>query len=192
MRILAISGSTRKESLNRKLLRAIQHCSTQEMQIKLFDGIGTLPIFNQDLECDKTPDVVLDFCHSINNSDGLLISSPEYVRAIPGGLKNAIDWLVSRQEIVKKPIALAHASHRGDDMLSSLRVVLSTVSERFSHDIFLRIPLQAEVSVTEESIYKNSKNVDEIAAFLTQYRHFIVHGSQQIPESKRESHYNAM
>ena len=57
---------------------------------------------------------------------------------MPGGLKNAIDWMVGRPELVGKPIALAHASHRGDEMLHSLRRVLATVSDRFMERPFFR------------------------------------------------------
>lgn len=174
MKILAISGSTRKESLNSKLLCAIQSCSTPDMQIIIYNGLGALPIFNQDLEGDNTPESVLEFCQAIDSCDGLVISSPEYVRAIPGGLKNAIDWLVSRQEVMSKPIALAHASHRGDDMLLSLRVVLATVSERFTEEVFLRIPLQSTESVTEKTICENSEHKKRILEFLTQLNQFIV------------------
>jgi NAD(P)H-dependent FMN reductase len=66
---------------------------------------------------------------AVARADGLVIACPEYVRALPGGFKNAVDWLVSRDEIIVKPIALIHASHRGDDMLEQLRLVLGTVSE---------------------------------------------------------------
>ena len=74
---------------------------------------------------------------AIARSDGVLVCSPEYVRGIPGGLKNAIDWLVSGDQIVGRPIALVHASHRGEDMLQALRAVLSTVSAA-QFTLFLR------------------------------------------------------
>jgi chromate reductase, NAD(P)H dehydrogenase (quinone) len=64
-------------------------------------------------------------------------------------LKNAIDWLVSREEIVDKPIALMHASHGGHEMLDHLRLVLSTVSQKFSQDLFLQFRLR---SLSKEEI----------------------------------------
>ena len=144
MEFLAISGSSRRISTNTAMLRAVSEIMQPEHAIRVFDRIGDLPVFSPDLEAHPLPRPVQDFIAMIKRSDGLIISGPEYVRAIPGGLKNAIDWLVSRDEIISKPIVLMHASHRGDDMLAQIRVVLSTVSSRFSEDIFLRFELMAK------------------------------------------------
>ncbi|MBY5457753.1 NADPH-dependent FMN reductase [Rhizobium beringeri] len=141
MRILAISGSARLNSTNTAMLRAIRTIAPSDIEVSIFDGVGRLPVFSPDLEGESLPEAVRDFIDVIAQSDGVIIASPEYVRSIPGGLKNAIDWLVSGDEIVHKPIALLHASHRGDDMLAGLRTVLATITDRFAGDIFLRLPL---------------------------------------------------
>ncbi|MFD2207348.1 NADPH-dependent FMN reductase [Kiloniella antarctica] len=141
MKILAISGSTRQASTNTAMLRSIASVAPSDVQINVFQGISELPIFSPDLEAIALPRTVQNFANLVHESDGVIIASPEYVKSIPGGLKNVIDWLVSREEIVTKPISLVHASHRGDDMLQQLRLVLSTVSELFSKDIFLRFNL---------------------------------------------------
>lgn len=130
MKILAISGSAREASTNTALLRAMKDIAPSSIKFSVFDQINTLPIFSPDDE-GETPAVVEEFIKSVSASDGIIISSPEYIRCIPGGLKNAIDWMVSRTEIIDKPIVLVHASSRGDDMLVSLRRVLSTVSSNF-------------------------------------------------------------
>lgn len=141
MKILAISGSGRHVSTNTALLKSVAKIGKPDHDISVFSSITDLPVFSPDAEGRPLPLSVQDLVDRIGNSDGILISSPEYVRAIPGGLKNAIDWLVSRDEIISKPIAMLHASHRGDDMLDQLRLVLSTVSDRFVPDIFLRSEL---------------------------------------------------
>lgn len=141
MKILAISGSTREASTNTTLLRAMQNFAPAGVELRIVHSLNTLPVFSPDMEGEKTPIVVREFLDEVFAADGIIISSPEYVRAIPGGLKNAIDWMVSRFEIIGKPIALVHASHRGDDMLTSLRLVLSTVSNNFLENLFFRIPL---------------------------------------------------
>jgi chromate reductase, NAD(P)H dehydrogenase (quinone) len=144
MRILGISGSTRRLSTNSALLRAFQSLAPADITIEVFDNIGELPIFSPDLEGASAPESVIRFVEKISASDGLIISSPEYVRTIPGGLKNAIDWLVSGEAVIAKPIALIHASHRGDDMLAALRTVLLTLSSNFSETIFFRLPVMKE------------------------------------------------
>lgn len=141
MKILALSGSAREASTNTALLKAMGEIAPQSIEISVFNHLNSLPVFSPDEEGERTPVVVQSFIEAVAASDGIIISSPEYVRAIPGGLKNAIDWMVSRIEIIDKPIALVHASSRGDDMLSSLRRVLLTVSGNFFEHLFLRISL---------------------------------------------------
>lgn len=173
MKLLALSGSTRKASSNTALLRALAMAAPHRIDVHVFESMLQFPVFSPDLEGDQTPGIVNDFCEMIRASDGLIIASPEYVRAIPGGLKNAIDWLVSRNEIINKPIVLAHASHRGDDMLQSLRTVLDTVSTRFNEQIFLRIPL---VSKTPEEVIRmlqEDKHSRQLGQFLNSFSDFI-------------------
>ncbi|KJF67642.1 NADPH-dependent FMN reductase [Rhizobium nepotum] len=138
MKILAISGSGRASSTNTAMLRAVAEIAQPKHEVTVFDGTAGLPVFSPDFEVGPLPVEVQAFVDMIGESHCVIISSPEYVRSIPGGLKNAIDWLVSRDEIVQKPIALMHASHRGEDMLEQLRLVLSTVSQKFAQDLFLR------------------------------------------------------
>lgn len=141
MQILAISGSARQASTNTELLCGLAELCPADVQIEVFHTLHELPVFSPDLEGENTPPAVQDFIDNINQADGVIISSPEYVRAIPGGLKNAIDWLVSGEAIIAKPVALIHASHRGDDMLAALRLVLATVTSEFQQQIFMRVPL---------------------------------------------------
>jgi chromate reductase, NAD(P)H dehydrogenase (quinone) len=141
MNFFAVSGSARLGSTNTAMLRSLQSAAGSAHVITIFDRINELPVFSPDLEYPNTPKQVLRFAKSVEEADGLIVASPEYVRSIPGGLKNAIDWLVSRDELIGKPIVLAHASHRGDDMLRQLRIVLGTVSLRFNEDLLLRFHL---------------------------------------------------
>lgn len=173
MRILAISGSARRMSTNTALLRALQAVAPDDIDIDVFDRIGDLPVFSADLEGSSLPDTVRKFIDRIAACDGLILSSPEYVRAIPGGLKNAIDWLVSGDQIVAKPIVLVHASHRGDDMLAGLRLVLSTVSSNFNQDLFFRLPLIKEEPEAIRHILETSAN-HKAREFLLAFRAFVL------------------
>ncbi|OBY25601.1 NADPH-dependent FMN reductase [Leisingera sp. JC1] len=169
MNFLAISGSTRKLSTNTAMLRALSNIAHPMHSIHVFERIGDLPVFSPDLEMAPLPETVQSFAGMIHQSDGLIISSPEYVRAIPGGLKNAIDWLVSRDEIIDKPIALMHASHRGDDMLAQLRIVLTTVSSRFSDELFLRFDLMKKSPAEIEAYLAHSENRLAAADFMSRF-----------------------
>lgn len=166
MNILAISGSGRAASTNTAMLRAVAAMAAPQHEVTVLAGLGDLPVFSPDLETGALPVAVGKFADMVGRSDGVIIASPEYARAIPGGLKNAIDWLVSRDEIVEKPIALMHASHRGDDMLAQLRLVLSTVSQRFAGHLLLRLHLM-KLSPDEITRHLQApENREAVAEFL--------------------------
>lgn len=173
MKILAISGSTRQNSTNTAFLAALGDAAPEGMIIKVFSALNTLPVFSQDYEQEKTPVVVKSFIQTIAEADGLIIASPEYVRAIPGGLKNAIDWLVSGEEIATKPVVIVHASHRGDDMLQSLRLVLGTVTNRFSEQIFLRFPLMSKTPDEVRDFFQRDENANKVTRFLDTFQNII-------------------
>ncbi|MGW1159811.1 NADPH-dependent FMN reductase [Streptomyces sp. NPDC002519] len=93
LRILGISGSLRKDSLNRRLLDALRPLTPEGMQIDVFERLGDLPLYNQDLDVrDGVPEPVDFLRRAISEADGLLLVSPEYNGSIPGVVKNAIDW----------------------------------------------------------------------------------------------------
>lgn len=169
MKILAISGSAREASTNTALLRALQARVPDEAELLVFNQLHKLPVFSPDLEGEHTPTTVEAFIDHISSADGIIISSPEYVRAIPGGLKNAVDWMVSRFEVIGKPIVLVHASHRGDDMLASLRLVLTTISDNFKEDIFLRVPLIGKAPDEVEESIRGSEYEAKISQFLNDF-----------------------
>ncbi len=97
--------------------------------MKIFEGLGDLPLFSPDKEAE-TPDSVLRLAAAVEVCDGILISCPEYAHGIPGAFKNALDWLVSRFEIPGKPAMLVHASTRNVYLREHLREVLRTISCR--------------------------------------------------------------
>jgi len=169
MHILALSGSTRRVSTNTALLRALSAVAPKGMDITVYDGLGQLPIFSPDLEGPDRPQAVSDFIAQIKAADGVIIASPEYVRALPGGLKNALDWLVSGEELIGKPIALAHASHRGEDMLTDLRRVLSTLSAGFAADIFLRVPVMKSSPEQIHALVTHPDTAQDARTFLIRF-----------------------
>jgi chromate reductase len=91
MRILGIAGSLRRGSHNRRLLRAAGAALPPGADLVEWEGLGGLPIFDEDLE-DSPPEAVRDFLAEVEGADAILIATPEYNASLPGGLKNALDW----------------------------------------------------------------------------------------------------
>ena len=92
--ILAIAGSLRSESFNRKALQTAKQIASElqtnveELDLKTLD----LPLLNEDLRTNGFPASVKKLKDAIASADMLLIATPEYNNSIPGVLKNAIDW----------------------------------------------------------------------------------------------------
>jgi chromate reductase len=110
--VLGIAGSLRKGSFNRALLAAARELLPAGMELRTFDAVGELPLFNADLEAAGAPAAALALKRAIAEADALLIATPEYNGSIPGVLKNAIDWASRPPERVfsGKPTALMGAT----------------------------------------------------------------------------------
>jgi NAD(P)H-dependent FMN reductase len=94
-KILAFAGSTRTESLNKKLLKvAIRGAEAAGAQVTYLDLRDlALPLYDGDLEAaEGLPPGGRKFKDLLFAHDGLMISSPEYNSSISAVLKNAIDW----------------------------------------------------------------------------------------------------
>ena len=94
-KVLAFAGSTRKESVNKRLARiALQAAKKAGAETTFVD----LQDFNIPLYCDDLvakegiPEGVLQFKQLLNSHNGFFIASPEYNGSLTGVLKNAIDW----------------------------------------------------------------------------------------------------
>jgi chromate reductase, NAD(P)H dehydrogenase (quinone) len=89
-RVGIIVGSNRRESINRRLAKALAKLAADELDFGWI-GIDTLPMYNQDLEADR-PDAVRHFTADVARYPALLFVTPEHNRSVPAVLKNAIDW----------------------------------------------------------------------------------------------------
>jgi chromate reductase len=87
--VAVIVGSLRKESLNKKMARALVALAPPGMKLSTVE-IGELPLYNEDLEVDP-PAAFTKFRAALAPVDGVLFVTPEWNRGIPGPLKNAMD-----------------------------------------------------------------------------------------------------
>src|SRR5262245_885307 len=121
--ILAICGSTRQNSANMQILKAIEEMAKDKLSFYYFD-LTTLPYFNQDIKDEEIHQSVFAFRKAISNADGVIICTPEYVFSLPGILKNAIEWTVSTTVFSDKSTALITASSSGEKAHESLLLVM--------------------------------------------------------------------
>ncbi len=112
IRITAIPGSLRRDSYNRSLAAVAATLAPAGMSVTVYDSLGTVPVFNEDLE-NPPPLGVARLREAVAASDGLLFVTPEYNQSVPGVVKNAIDWL-SRSDgpegLTGKPVAVTGAT----------------------------------------------------------------------------------
>ena len=140
MKVLAISGSLRKASLNTALLRAVARIAPPRIEVVLYRGLGELPLFNPDIEATEPAPVAL-LRSQILAADALLIASPEYAHGVTGAIKNALDWMVGNETFVDKPVALLNASPRASHAQAALRETVSTMSARVVDEACVTVPI---------------------------------------------------
>jgi len=89
--ILGITGSLRAGSFNMHALKAAQELCPEGAKIDIFEELGHIPLYNQDLE-NSPPAAVVELKSRLRAADAVLFATPEYNFSVPGVLKNAIDW----------------------------------------------------------------------------------------------------
>jgi len=113
MRVLGLSGSLRRDSHNRALLRAAASALPAGAELVEWPRIAELPAYDEDLDAAPAPEPVRALREAIAGADALLIATPEYNGSLPGALKNALDW-ASRPHATNplrgKPAAVVGAS----------------------------------------------------------------------------------
>ncbi|MRH91779.1 FMN reductase [Nocardia sp. SYP-A9097] len=110
--VCGLSGSLRQASWNRKLLRAMGDHAPGNIELRIFEGLDQVPLFNEDLLGDE-PAGVAALRAAVAAADALMIATPEYNGGVPGVLKNALDWLSlprGSSALHRKPVALVGAT----------------------------------------------------------------------------------
>jgi chromate reductase len=113
LNVLTICGSLRKGSYNAMVQRALPGLAPEGMTLKAAPSYAELPLYNADIQNSTGfPAGVNVLADAIRAADGVIFCTPEYNFGIPGGLKNAIDWVsrLPNQPFAGKPIALQSAS----------------------------------------------------------------------------------
>jgi len=171
-RVLLISGSLRDGSTNTAVLRTAAEVAGDQIETTLFRGMASLPHFNPDDDREGQPvdAAVAELRAQLAAADALLLCTPEYAGALPGALKNLLEWTVGDASTYRKPIAWINVSgpaapSGGADAHDSLRKVLGYVHADIVEAACTRVPLTRD-AVGPEGTITDPTARDKIAQAL--------------------------
>jgi chromate reductase len=182
MRVLGISGSLRRGSLNSALLRAAAERLPAGVELVEFERLADVPPYDEDADPSRpsgrlaaaaSPEAVRELREAILAADAVLVATPEYNHSIPGQLKNALDWVsrpAGQSALNGKPAAAIGASTSmfgGVWAQAEARKVLSALGGRVV-DAELGIP-HADKQLRDgrlELEHDQEQRLDEILAEL--------------------------
>jgi chromate reductase, NAD(P)H dehydrogenase (quinone) len=110
--VICICGSLRKTSYNRMVMSALPGLAPESMKLSEAPSFAEFPLYNADVQDKGFPPPVEKLAEAVRAADGVMFNTPEYNFSIPGGLKNAIDWVsrVQNQPFAAKPVAIQSAT----------------------------------------------------------------------------------
>ncbi|MDQ2958510.1 MAG: NAD(P)H-dependent oxidoreductase [Actinomycetota bacterium] len=111
--ILLICGSLRTGSTNAAALRCAQEVAPAGCQVVDYQDLAALPHFNPDDDVQPLAPVVAQLRSQIGQAGALLFCTPEYAGALPGSLKNLLDWTIGGGEMSGKRVGWINSSDRG-------------------------------------------------------------------------------
>lgn len=174
MRIIGIAGSLRGGSYNAKLLDAAARALPADVEYERWSGLAELPIYDADSdEPGIVPAAVEALRAVVTRADGVLFATPEYNGTIPGGLKNAVDWLsrpFGESALSNKPVAVIGAGtgrFGGVWAQADLRKALGIAGARVV-DAELAVPGAAEAFDTADELV-DGELAEWLSAFVAEF-----------------------
>src|SRR5690349_10909737 len=141
-RLMLVCGSVRAGSTNAAALRCAAEVLPPGITALSYHQLGELPHFNPDLDVEPLPAPVAELRRAIAESAALLFCTPEYAGALPGSLKNLLDWTIGGGELADKPVGWINASDRGAaGAYAELSTVLGYAGARIVPAGCARIPV---------------------------------------------------
>lgn len=149
-RLLLICGSVRSGSSNAAVLRTAGLLAPDGVAVSSYDELAELPHFNPDDDGERLPAAVARLRHELGEADALLFSTPEYAGALPGSLKNLLDWSVGGGEMSGKPVGWINCAWGGPTRAAGayaeLRTVLTYTDSAIVEPACVQVPVtRAEI-----------------------------------------------
>lgn len=170
--IFVIIGSASKNSANEKLIDHLENLAKDYFTFTVFKDLKTLPHFDPELSTDNPPKEIIEFRNYVENADGIIICTPEYVFSIPAGLKNAIEWCVSTVVFSDKPTGLITASASGLKGQEELQLIMKTIMAKFTTETTLLIQ-GVKGKVNGEGEITDVKTKVALQKFIGKFRRLV-------------------
>jgi len=189
LHILAISGSLRTESFNRKVLQiAKKMTSEQGADVREIDlRTLALPVFDEDLRIHGFPESVITLKQAIEAADVLLIATPEYNHSIPGPLKNAIDWASDKTNPFAGKAAAIFGASTG--LFGTLRSQLHLRQVLTALNVELVPQPQVFIRSADEAFLPDGSLVD---SKLMKQLHILIQETLKLAQRKKENKINVL
>jgi NAD(P)H-dependent FMN reductase len=154
MKVLLISGSTRSGSANTAALVTVAALAPAGVATVLYEGLAALPAFNPDHDGDDVPAPVAELRRQIEESDQVLLCTPEYAGTLPGSFKNLLDWTVGGGQLYEKPVAWLNvaAPGRGNGAQQTLETVLGYVGAVIVGSACRRVPVDRQAIGSDRTV----------------------------------------
>ncbi|MFL5763965.1 MAG: NADPH-dependent FMN reductase [Bacteroidia bacterium] len=163
--IFAIVGSASEDSSNLRLVKSFAERTGEHFNVAIFNELRTLPHFSPELSVENTPESIITLRNTIQNSDAVMICTPEYVFSIPSGLKNLLEWCVSTTIFAGKPTAIVTASADGKKGNEELQMILRTLDAKLSNETSLLIG-GIKGKINSEGIITDPKTEEAFSGFI--------------------------
>jgi NAD(P)H-dependent FMN reductase len=171
--ILLICGSVRDGSSNQALLDTAAAVAPAGIATPRFFGLGTLPQFNPDDDHDPLPPTVAQLRRAIDEADAVLVCTPEYAGALPGSMKNLLDWTVGGIETTDKPCGWINISTMPGGAAGAhaeLGTVLRYTGARIIEEACIHIPV-GRAEIGPDGLVTNQAIRQAIGGVLTTLAH---------------------
>jgi NAD(P)H-dependent FMN reductase len=174
--LLLISGSLREASSNTAVLRTARTDAPIETTCMLYEDQSLLPHFNPDDDVDPLHPAVSRLRTLVHWADAILFSTPEYAGALPGSLKNLLEWLIGddqQRSIYEKPVAWINTSPRGATKAhESLQTVLAYAHATVIEAACAGIPVNSS-SVGSDGLIRDPRARERIGAVVETLRDHV-------------------
>lgn len=147
VRILALVGSLRAGSHNRRLAETAVSLAPEGVTVELYEGLADVPFYNEDVDTEgSAPEAAARLRAAAAEADALLLFTPEYNGTMPAVLKNAIDWLsrpYGAGALRAKPAAVvgtAFGRYGGAWAQTEARKALGVAGARVLEDVEFALP----------------------------------------------------